>query len=111
MRFVAGGPELPAAAEVKELKSWTDFGGEAVKAISGTAVYMIQFAHPAGAAAAWRLDLGRVAESARVTLNGQEIGALIKAPFQLVIPADQLREQNTLEIAVSNLGANRTVAA
>jgi hypothetical protein len=107
VRFVAGGPELPAAAEVKELKSWTDFGGEAVKAISGTAVYMIQFAHPAGAAAAWRLDLGRVAESARVTLNGQEIGALIKAPFQLVIPADQLREQNTLEIAVSNLGANR----
>jgi hypothetical protein len=107
VRFVAGGPELPAAAEIKELKSWTEFGGDAVKAISGTAVYMIQFARPAGAAEAWQLDLGRVAESARVTLNGQEIGALIKAPFRLVIPADQLKEQNTLEIAVSNLGANR----
>jgi hypothetical protein len=107
VRFVAGGPELPAATEIKELKSWTEFGGDAVKAVSGTAAYMIQFARPAGAAEAWWLDLGRVAESARVTLNGQEIGTVLKAPFRLLIQTDQFREQNTLEIAVSNLGANR----
>jgi len=107
VRFVAGGPELPAAALIPELKSWTEFGGDAMKAVSGMAVYMIQFARPAGTAKAWQLDLGRVAESARVKLNGEEIGTLIKAPFRLVVPAGQLKEQNTLEIAVSSLGANR----
>src|SRR6185295_16907517 len=58
-------------------------------------------------ASAWRLDLGRVAESAQVRLNGEDLGTLVAAPFSVDIPADKLREENTLEISVSNLMANR----
>lgn len=105
--FIEGGPEMPAAIETKELGSWTNFGGEAVKKFSGTARYTITFAKPQGAAVAWLLDLGRVAESARVRLNGKDLGTLIKSPYQIRIPQDLLQEKNTLEVFVSNLMANR----
>jgi alpha-L-rhamnosidase len=107
LRFVAGGPELPAAVEIDRLGSWTDLEGEAVKRFSGTAVYTISFARPEHGDCA--LDLGRVAESARVKLNGNEMGALINAPYRIRIPKESLKEQNTLEVAVSNLMTNRII--
>jgi hypothetical protein len=106
VRFTTGGPVLPANANVSELISWTEFAGDAGKVFGGTAVYSIQFAKPASGDA-WTLDLGTVAESARVSLNGREIAALIKAPYQVTITPDMLMAQNTLEVAVSNLAANR----
>ncbi|MGH9766301.1 MAG: glycosyl hydrolase, partial [Blastocatellia bacterium] len=113
LRFIAGGPELPAAIETDKLGSqpgsWTNFDGEAVKRFSGTATYAISFAAPQGRADAWLLDLGRVAESARVKLNGNELAVLINAPFQIRIPKELLKEQNTLEVAVSNLMTNRII--
>ncbi len=109
VRFVTGGPELPASIETNQLGSWTNFGGEAVKRFSGAAVYTISFAIPEGRADDWLLDLGRVAESARVKLNGDEIGVLINAPYQIRIPKERLREQNTLEVIVSNLMTNRVI--
>jgi hypothetical protein len=107
LRFASGGPTLPDAREMRTLKSWTELNDAACKAFSGTAVYRISFARPGTRASAWRLDLGEVAESARVTLNGREIAVLFSPPFQLTLPDDQLAEQNTLEIAVTNLAANR----
>src|SRR5262249_23794503 len=111
LRFVAGGPELPAAVEIDKigspLGSWTDFDGEAVKRFSGTAVYTVSFAGPERGE--WALDLGRVAESARVKLNGNELGALINAPYRIRIPKELLKERNTLEVAVSNLMTNRII--
>lgn len=117
VRFIAGGPELPAAIETDQLGSqsgsqpgsWTNFDSEAVKRFSGTAVYTISFARPQGRADAWLLDLGRVAESARVKLNGNELGVLINAPYRIRIPNELFREQNTLEVAVSNLMTNRII--
>jgi hypothetical protein len=109
VRFVAGGPELPMAVETSELTSWTNFAGEAVKRFSGTANYTLTFAKPQGQAEAWLLDLGRVAESARVKLNGKELGTLITAPYQIRLPKELLREQNTLELAVTNLETNRII--
>ncbi|MBO0863109.1 MAG: glycoside hydrolase family 2 protein [Chloracidobacterium sp.] len=107
LRFVSGGPELPAAIETDKLGSWTDLEGEAVKRFSGTAVYSISFTgHRRGD---WALDLGRIAESARVKLNGKEIGALISSPYRIQIPEELLKEENTLEIAVSNLMTNRII--
>lgn len=107
VKFVSGGPTLPSPTETTELKSWTEFSGDAPKAFSGTATYTLKFARPAGTADAWQLDLGRVAESARVKLNGRELGVLFTAPFHLTISAAQLQDQNILEIAVTNLAANR----
>ncbi|MDQ5977133.1 MAG: hypothetical protein QG602_105 [Verrucomicrobiota bacterium] len=107
VRFTDGGPTLPAATTVSALKSWTEFGGEEVTAFSGAATYTLRFPRPAGGAPAWRLDLGRVAESARVTLNGREIAVLWQAPYAVVIPADGLVAQNVLEVSITNLAANR----
>jgi len=107
VNFVAGGPELPAAVEVAKLGSWTEYGGEAVKKFSGTAVYTIELPRPEGNADVWLLDLGRVCESAKVTLNGGELGTLIGPPFQIAIPKERMRERNVLEIRVANLMANR----
>ncbi len=105
--FIEGGPELPDSVEIQQLGSWTEYGGEAVKKFSGTATYTISFPKPSGQSDGWILDLGRVCESAVVTLNGQELGALIGPIFQVRIPAELIRETNTLEVRVSNLMANR----
>jgi hypothetical protein len=48
-----------------------------------------------------------VRNSARVRLNGQDLGTLVTAPYRLEIPAGVLKDQNELEIEVTNLMANR----
>jgi hypothetical protein len=107
VEFIEGGPALPDSKEVSKLSSWTEFGGEAVKDFSGTAKYSINFKKPEGKADAWLLNLGVVRESARVTLNGQELGILIGPDFRIIIEKKQLKKDNILEIKVSNLMANR----
>ena len=93
--------------DISKLISWTAFGGDEVKDFSGTASYKISFSKPSGKADAWLLNLGRVAESARVILNGKEIATLIGPDFQVIIGMKQLKKNNNLEIRVSNLMANR----
>ena len=106
--FVTGGPTLPAATTATTLGSWTDWNVAGVKEFSGTATYTLKFARPASDAAGWQLDLGAVADSARVTLNGRELAAvLFQPPFRVTIPADALQTDNTLVVAVTNLAANR----
>jgi len=109
VKFVSGGPTLPAAQQVKELGSWTKLGGEDVQNFSGTADYTISFPTPSTSknAEGWLLDLGKVAESARVQLNGQELATLIGPTYQLFIPKDKLKSTNSLTISVSNGMANR----
>jgi hypothetical protein len=89
------------------LKSWTEIEEETAKSFSGTATYTLNFARPDAPVSAWTLDLGRVAESARVSLNGREIAALLEPPYRVVIPTDTMQLQNVLEISVTNLAANR----
>jgi len=61
-------------------------------------VYSTTFSRPVRSADAWRLDLGRVHESARVRLNGREVGVLIGPSFQLTLDPSSLAASNTLEI-------------
>jgi hypothetical protein len=105
--FVEGGPSLPASSEISKLISWTEFSKDGVKDFSGTAKYSISFTKPSGKADAWLLNLGKICESARVTLNGKEIAVLIGPDFQVIIDKKELKRQNSLEIKVSNLMANR----
>ena len=107
IEFVAGGPELPAPVVTSDLGPWTQYGGEAVKKFSGTGRYTTTFVAPEGQADGWLLDLGRVCDSARVTLNGEELGVLIGPPFRIAISREKMKEENVLEVAVSNLMANR----
>lgn len=110
VQFTRGGPELPAAVEIDSLRSWTEFGGEPARRFAGTAIYTLRFPAPTQQGAdGWLLDLGRVADSARVTLNEQDLGVLLGAPFQLRIAKDRWRPENVLRIAVSNSMTNRII--
>ncbi len=103
--FMAGGPTLPRGFQPQRLGSWTTNGDVATRAFSGTARYTINFDKPAGHGP-WLLDLGRVCQSARVWLNGRDLGGLILPPFRLAI-SDLKVNDNALEIEVTNLPANR----
>jgi hypothetical protein len=103
--FLAGGPVLPASFRTDTLVSWTERGDEEGRRFAGTARYSIRFDAP-GEASSYLLDLGRVAESARVRLNGKELGILFARPFR-VETGPLRRTGNELEIEVTNLSANR----
>jgi len=107
VEFIQGGPAMPAVSEIKKLISWTDFEDSSLKDFSGTAKYTIYFVKPKGKADAWSLNLGRICESASVTLNNKDLGSLIGPDFKVIIDKRQLKRKNTLEIKVSNLMANR----
>ena len=107
VEFVAGGPELPAPLRTRSLRSWTELGGETAQRFAGTARYRIEFEAPAEAGNEWRLDLGDVRESARVTINGQSAGTAWSIPYQLHLQGMVRPGRNVLELEVTNLAANR----
>ncbi len=109
VNFVEGGPALPPALRLNELSSWLKLDGDAYKNFSGTARYTLSFNRPQGTNVYWLLDLGRVAETARVRLNGQELGTLFTSPFRVRVPEALWKETNTLEVEVSNLAINRII--
>lgn len=107
VQFIDGGPELPQPYQTSELTSWTLREGEASRRFFGTARYTIEFNHSPSDADDWLLDLGRVCESARVRLNGVDLGTLWARPFQLHVGKALAAGKNVLEIDVTNSAANR----
>ena len=105
VKFLEGGPELPASVSLTQPGSWTEFAGAPGQSFAGTARYTLRFDAPA-VAGPWLLDLGRVADSARVRLNGHDLGPALLPPFQ--VPIDTLEPRgNVLEVDVTNTSANR----
>jgi hypothetical protein len=107
LEFIKGGPELPAAMETAELKSWTEIGGHAAQRFAGTARYRLEFDAPATRADDWLLDLGDVRETARVRLNGHNVTTAWSLPFQVRVGEFLKSGRNVLELEVTNLAANR----
>ncbi len=107
LTFEKGGPELPPPLRTPLLRSWTELGGEPAQRFAGTARYRLEFDAPQRPAAEWRLDLGDVRESARVSLNGRAVGTAWSVPFHLRVGAFLRPGRNVLEIEVTNLAANR----
>jgi len=106
VKFIAGGPVLPADFQTAKLASWTTFPDTNAAAFAGTAKYAITFDAPPGIAAAAALNLGGVCQSARVRLNGRNYGTLIAPPFR--VWADNLKPAaNVLEVEVTSVAANR----
>ena len=106
VEFIEGGPELPGEFNTDRLASWTEFGDDAAKRFAGTARYELTFDAPGDEAESRLLDLGEVCHSARVELNGRDLGTLIQPPYR--VPVDDLkRSGNTLVVEVTNLSANR----
>lgn len=106
VQFLAGGPELPAPFSTDRLASWTEFGDTNAQRFAGAVLYTTMFDKPAGPSKRWQLDLGKVCQSARVRLNGRDLGTLITPPFRVVV-SDLKPKDNLLEIEVTNVSANR----
>jgi len=110
VKFLEGGPTLPADFQTAKLASWTTFPDTNTPAFAGTAKYATTFDAPN-----WKLeignwkcflDLGDVRQSARVRVNGKDYGTLITPPFRVVV--DNLKPAgNTLEVEVTSVAANR----
>jgi hypothetical protein len=108
MQFVEGGPELPPETSTDHLASWTALGGDtaATQRFAGTARYLLTFDSPAGSRDGFDLDLGVVRHSARVRLNGQDLGTLFAPPYRVHVAALHPKG-NELQIEVTNKAANR----
>lgn len=107
LSFSVGGPELPQSREILQLGSWTDMGDETAVDFSGTGIYEFALNISGYPGEDYLLDLGKVAESAKVLVNGQEVGILWGIPFQTRIGEYLKQGENTIRIEVANLMANR----
>jgi hypothetical protein len=107
VKFISGGPALPADSQITKLASWTTFADTNTQAFAGTASYTTTFDAPDSSAGKnYFLDLGDVRQSARVKLNGKDYGTLITPPFRVLV--DNLQPTgNTLEVEVTSVAANR----
>ena len=106
IRFLTGGPALPSPIQTATLASWTSLGGPDTQAFAGTAVYSAKFDAPPAITGPCAIDLGKVCQSARVRLNGSDLGTVIIPPFRVYAPA-LLPKNNLLEVEVTNVSANR----
>jgi hypothetical protein len=101
-----GGPTNPVTFE--KLEDWTKRAEPGVKYFSGTAIYRKTFDAPQQNNLL--LDLGVVKHTAKVKLNGRDLGVIWTAPWQVKIPAGLVRARvNELEIEVANVWANRLI--
>jgi len=97
---------LPAPFETQYLASWTNLSDTNAQRFAGTALYSLSFDAPPQCAGPCWLDLGKVCQSARVRLNGQDFGTIIASPFRVVTTALKSKG-NRFEVEVTNVSANR----
>lgn len=105
IEFIEGGPALPASAETTELNPWSTLPGAAN--FSGTASYTTTFNLADPLPNVCRLDLGHIANTARISLNGQDLGISWCPPHRIDITRAIKPGENQLKIEVTNLAANR----
>jgi hypothetical protein len=105
VEFLEGGPALAPSYEATQPAAWTDQPGDAYRNFSGSARYTCTFTCDDPSRAL--LDLGKVAETARVSLNGKDLGISWAAPHRIDLSKALKQGRNQLEITVTNLAANR----
>jgi hypothetical protein len=94
-----------------ELIDWSKSPVQAIRHYSGTAVYNNTFELAADAinGKALYLNLGGVSVSAKITVNGQDLGVVWRKPFQVDISKAVKPGKNELNIEVVNLWPNRLI--
>ena len=103
--FLDGGPTFPPSFETSSLDSWTEQQDEAYRNFSGTALYRLEFDLKDKSPAL--LDLGEIAHTAKVRLNGKDAGTCWAPPHRLDVRELLVAGKNALEVEVTNLAANR----
>jgi hypothetical protein len=91
-----------------QLIDWTQRPEPAIRFFSGTAIYETEFewTGTTGGGSCW-LDVGVVHATAKVRLNGTELGVVWCAPWQVEATRALRPGKNRLEIEVVNLWPNR----
>jgi hypothetical protein len=89
-------------------RSWTELDDSLCNTTMATGVYKTTFRlGKIQPGAAFILDLGDVRETARVIVNGRDCGTLFAVPYRIDITPYSHEGENTLEVEVCNLPANR----
>lgn len=107
LQFEESEPAVTESFALETLGSWTDIDNETLKKNMGTGRYSLTFDFTKTAGHEYLLSLGDVRESARVKINGQDAGTLYAVPFETTIGSLLRDGENTIEIDVTNLPANR----
>jgi len=107
LTFVNGGSELPGKVTLDSVVSWTELMDEKAAYFSGTGTYETTVNIDGELADDYLLDLGSVAESARLWINDKEVGILWSLPFQARVGEYLKKGENSIKIEVANLMANR----
>ncbi|MDR1790041.1 MAG: hypothetical protein LBR12_06885, partial [Opitutaceae bacterium] len=94
LRLLSESPEEPVRHFAGVARHETEFDLDAARLADGTRVF---------------LDLGDVADLARVTLNGRDLGTLWQAPFAVDVTAACRAGKNALSVAVANRWVNRLI--
>jgi hypothetical protein len=108
LKFDEGGPKQPAEVVYEDGPDyWTNSTDSARLSFSGLATYSTTFKVSKPAESLWQLDLGALSATAAVVLNGKSIGVSVGPKHLLIVPAGLLQTQNTLQVSVASLMANR----
>ena len=110
---VCGGPILPPVRIMETLSTWSRNADGSENPFSGTMRYTTTFnllspPPPSTSTLAFTLDLGRVEQSARVRINGKDVGFAVMEPYRIRFDASVLKVgRNVIEIEVTSVGQNR----
>lgn len=102
----------PASIPWSNFVSWTESSDPGIRYFSGTATYhgILRMPDaPMNSRQELWIDLGEVREVATIRVNGKPIATLWHPPFRARIDAPLHPGENTVEIDVSNLWANRLI--
>ncbi len=102
----------PAQAEMPALVSLSENADLGIRYFAGHATYTKTIQAPADwfhAGDALWLDLGEVANLAEVTVNGNPLGIVWKAPYRIDVSKALRPGSNTVEVRVANLWVNRLI--
>lgn len=107
LSFVESEPAIKGTFAIDTLCSWTCIADENATKNMGTALYRTTFTLQENTAADWELNLGEVKESARVRINGKDVGTIYAIPYTARVGQYLKPGENTIEVEVTNLPANR----
>jgi hypothetical protein len=109
LSFIEETPKVSQTFTLDNLQTWETLSDE-TRVTMGTGVYETTVKlkkKDLKDAAAWKIDLGDVRESARVYINGQYLGCAWSVPYVLDCKNTLKKGKNTIRIEVTNLPANR----
>lgn len=106
------GRGAPATVRLERLVDLSRHAVDGIRHFSGTMTYRTTFVLPPKSRYAqqrWQLDLGDMGNLAEVIVNGRNQGVLWKRPARLDVTGALQDGDNTLEVRVTNLWANRLI--